>query len=245
MVEHTLRILKALSQAGTDLSLKDVSARAAAGRTSTFRILFTLAKSAYVQKNPLTGKYRLSTKLMDIARTSAGDQKLVQLARPHLRHLYERFNETVNLAVFQDGEIVYVEILESSRAFRMTAEVGSRAPMHSTALGKAITAFLPEEGLTDLLREYEWTLFTSRTMANRHEFLKALIQVRRQGYALDNEETERGAACIAAAVVDRRQYPLGAISLSGPTHRIRAQKQPIIRQLQKVTVALSKALRVN
>ncbi len=243
MVEHTVSILKVLSEADEELALKDIGERAGVGRTSTFRILFTLAGRGYVHKNPLTGKYRLSAKLMEIARRSVGDQKLVHRARPYLQRLYERFNETVNLGVYQDGEIVYVEILESRRAFRMTAEVGSRVPIHSTALGKAIAAYLPEEVLARHLRDYEWTLFTPRTIASQAEFLKALRQVRKQGYSLDNEETELGATCMAAAIVDRDQYPLAAISLSGPSHRIRAEKEAIIRQLRKATLALSTALR--
>jgi IclR family transcriptional regulator, KDG regulon repressor len=242
MVDHALGILKVLSEANEELALKDISERGDVGRTSAFRILFTLATRGYVHKNPATGKYRLSTKLMEIARRSVGDQKLVHLAHPYLQRLYERFNETVNLAVYQDGEIVYVEILESSRAFRMTAEVGSRVPIHSTALGKVIAAYLPEDVIVGRLRGYEWTLFTPRTIASPTEFLRALRQIRKQGYSLDKEETELGATCLGAAIVDRRQYPLGAISVSGPSHRIRADKEAIIRQLKRTALALSTAL---
>jgi IclR family transcriptional regulator, KDG regulon repressor len=242
MVDHTLGILKVLSETNEELALKDISERGRIGRTSAFRILFTLTTRGYVHKNASTGKYRLSAKLMEIARTAVGDQKLVHLARPYLQRLFERFNETVNLAVYQDGEIVYVEILESRRAFRMTADLGSRAPIHSTALGKVIAAYLPEDALARRMRECQWTLFTPHTIGRRKEFLKALRQIRQQGYSFDDEETELGASCIATAILDQPYNPLGAISVSGPSHRIRAQKKSMIRQLRGTTLALSKAL---
>lgn len=242
MVEHTLRILKVLSQADTELSLRDVSARAGAGRTSTFRILFTLGKSDYVRKNPDTGKYRLSAKLLELAWRAMGHQRVVPVARPFLQKLHKRFNETVNLAVFQDGEIVYVEILESSQAFRVTAQVGTRVPFHSTALGKAIAAFLPEEVLLANLAQCSWTRFTPHTITSRAEFLKALSMVRQHHYSRDDEETEIGATCVGAPILDHRRLPVAAISLSGPTPRLRAEMPAMIRGLKGAAAAVSKAL---
>ncbi len=242
MVEHTVRVLKVLSQADTELSLKDISALAGVGRTSTFRILFTLGKSDYVHKNPATGKYRLGAKLMELAWRPMGDQKVVHLARPFLQQLYTRFNETVNFAVFLAGEIVYVEIMESSRAFRMTAKVGFRVPIHSTALGKAIAAFLSEDVLSAKLSQCSWIRFSPHTLTSRAEFLKALAEVRKNGYGLDNEETEVGATCVAAPILDSRQHAVAAIRLSGPSHRIRAEEKVVIRELKKATAAISRAI---
>ncbi len=242
MVEHTLRILKVLSEANTELGLKEISERAGVGRTSTFRILFTLCKAEYVHRTPPTGRYRLSARLMELARRPLGDENVVRPARPFLERLHGQFNETVNLAVFQDGEIVYVEIIESSRAFRMTASVGSRVPMHSTALGKAIAAFLPKDVLEVELSRCSWTRFTPHTLTSRRKFLKTLAEVRRRGYALDNEETELGAACVAAPILDSQQHAVAAISVSGPSQRIRLEEKAIVRELKGATDAISRAI---
>lgn len=245
MVAHTIRILKALAEADAELSLKDISARAGVGPTSTFRILFTLGSLDYIFKNPTSGTYRLSAKLMELAARSLGSQKLVHLARPFMDQLYARFNETLNLAVFQDGEIIYIEIMESRRAFRMTAEVGSRVPLHSTALGKAIAAFLPEDDLKAKLSQCSWLRLTPHTLMTRAEFQRDLARVQKRGYGLDNEETEIGATCVAAPILDAQNHPVAAISISGPTHRIHAQEKLIVRELKRVAAAVSSAIQAG
>jgi IclR family KDG regulon transcriptional repressor len=242
MVEYTLRIIKALSETTTDLSLKEVSERTHVGRTSAFRILFTLKQWEYVCRNPSTGKYRLSAKLAELVLKPVSQKSVVHLARPILEQLHTRFDETTNLAVYQDGEVIYVEIMESRQPFRMTAEVGARVPIHSTALGKAIAAFLPSDVLSAKLSEYQWTRFTHRTLIGVEKFSKALEAVRKNGYAIDNEETEIGACCIAAPILDPDGHAVGAISLSGPSHRIRRRKREIIRALTKSCNNLSDLL---
>ena len=245
MVVHTVQILRTLAQATAELSLKDISAAAGVGRTSTFRILFTLGGLDYVFKNPASGKYRLNAKLMELAARSLGSQQLVNVARPLMDQLCAQFNETVNLAVFQDGEIIYIEIMESRRAFRMTAEVGSRIPFHSTAIGKAIASFLPEKDLIATLSKCSWLRLTPHTLITRAEFLRDLARIRKCGYGLDNEETEIGATCVAAPIFDKQQYPAAAISISGPSHRIHVQEKMIIRELKRVTAAISSAIRAG
>src|SRR5205807_1757341 len=121
---------------------------------------------------------------------------LVQVARPHLKKLRVGFGETINLAVLRKNEIIYLEILESPHSFRMADTVGARIPWHSTALGKSIAAFLPEERVKAALRDFPMKRFTPHTITTLREYLKVLAKVRNQKYSLDVEETELGATCI-------------------------------------------------
>jgi IclR family transcriptional regulator, KDG regulon repressor len=240
MVDHTIRVLEAFPNGDIELSLKETSSRAGVGRTSTLRILFTLARFGYIHRNSATGRYRLGSKVIEMGRKSLPGRKIVHAARPYLQQLFKEFNETVNLAVLQDGDLVYVECLESSHAFRMAANVGSRVPLHSTALGKSIGAFLSGVSLQGLLERCEWTRFTPQTIISRKQFLEILNQVRKQGYSVDNEETELGGCCVAVPILDQNLQSLAALSIAGPAHRIRAKQKLLIRKIKAASAAISK-----
>lgn len=243
MVQHTFRILEVLSASSVALRLRDISARAHVGPTSTFRILQTLTRLGYIGRDMDGMKYRFTSKIRNLAGWSQLGPSIHQVAHPYLEDLRKQFNETVNLAVLEDGEIVYLEIVESSEAFRMSGTVGSRVPIHSAALGKAIVAHLPQEELAGILRHCPWTRFTRRTIINPGDFVAILSKVRRVGYACDDEESEYGASCIAVAI--RRQstgFAVAGISVSGPTARIRAKRRHIIEGLKKASDVIAQSL---
>ncbi len=242
MVGHAFRALEAFSDADMELGLQEVSSRAGISKSSAFRILFTLENLGYVTKNPASGKYQLGLKILEAARRARSGRNLVQIARPYMNHLLDRFGETVNLAIFQDGDVVYVEILEGRQAFRMTGDVGARAPLHASAIGKAIAASLPENTIRTLLEEYRMTRLTPRTITSREQYLRELAKIRSRGYSLDEEEVERGAMCVAVPIPGDGLHAEQALSVSGPTHRIRANLKAIVRELTKACSSISQKL---
>ena len=243
MVEHTFRILEVLSASSAALRLRDITSQAHVGPTSTFRILQTLAQLGYIDRETDSRKYRFTSKIRSLARWSQLGPTLHQIAHPSLEDLKRQFNETVNLAVLETGEIVYLEIIESSEAFRMAGTVGSRVPIHSTALGKAIMAHLPEEELAEIVRRCPWTRFTRRTITKPRDFIRILPKVRRQGFGCDDEESERGASCIAVAILrPSTGFAVAGISVSGPTARIRAKRSHIIEGLKKASDVIAQSL---
>jgi len=243
MVEHTMRVLELFAGSSAELRLKDISAQAHVGSASTFRILRTLANLGYVNKDVSTGRYRMASKMRELATCSQFKPGMHQVARPYLEHLREQFNETVSLAVLQDAEIVYLDILESTRAFRMAEAVGSRVPVHATALGKAITAHVSQKKLDEILCRCPWTRFTSRTITKPRDFVKALAKVRRQAYGRDNEETEQGACSFASAIQNGATGDaVAGISVSGPTCRLLAKRDAIIKELRLASSAIGQAL---
>jgi DNA-binding IclR family transcriptional regulator len=241
VVDYTFRILEVFSDGERELALKELSSQSGVGRTSTFRILFTLAKNEYIIKNPVTGKYRLGPRMKEIAWRSLRAHNLAEVARPVLEELRDRFDETVNLAVVQGKEIVYIQILESRRAFRMSATVGARAALHATAIGKAIAAFLPMDVLNEMLAGYAWTGFTPRTITEQTKFVRILRKVRKLGYSMDDEESERGASCLGAPILDGSLRAIAAISVSGPVYRIRSKQGAIIRKLKEAANLISRS----
>lgn len=237
-----IKILEVFYGAESDLTLHQVSAKAKVGKTSTFRILYTLDKVGYVEKDAATGRYRLGVKIIAAARKALVGGNLVLVARPYMKKLRDEFDETVNLAVLQKGEIVYLEILESPHPFRMTDTIGARIPWHSTALGKCIAAFLPEDRVRAALKQSALKRFTANTITSTREYMEVLTKVRDQGYSLDAEESELGATCIAAPIFGYEDEVLGAVSLSGPTPRILDKLNKGANALKVVAAAISHSL---
>jgi DNA-binding IclR family transcriptional regulator len=148
-----------------------------------------------------------------------------------MRRLLSQFGETVSLATPRGGNLIYVKMLESHHPFRMAAQVGSRLPIHSTAIGKAIAAFLPKAELDALVKRNGLRQLTPRTITSPAVLKRELQRTKARGYAEDNGETEPEASCIGAPIFGSDDHPLGAISISGPTSRILAIKSQAARAL--------------
>jgi IclR family KDG regulon transcriptional repressor len=242
MLASAIGILEVFYDAELDLTLHQISAKAKVGKTSAFRILFTLDKLGYVEKDPASGKYHLGLRIIAAARKTLAGGNLVQIARPYLKKLREEFDETTNLAVLRKDEITYLEIFESPHSFRMADTVGSRVPWHSTALGKSIAAFLPEERVKTVLKHSPMKRLTPHTITTLREYLKVLAKVRSQGYSLDIEESELGATCVGSPIFDSDNDVIGALSLSGPSPRIQEKQTRIANALKVVSAAISRSL---
>src|SRR5262249_25146085 len=144
-------------------------------------------------------------------RAAAIRRTIRHAALPQMRQLYERFNETVNLGIMDGAEIVYVEMLESTQPFRMAAAIGTRSPAHACVLGKAMLAFLPEARAAAVLSCASFARLTEHTTTDVEQLTRELERVRRDGYALDVQETEFGVACVGGPVLDAGGYPAGGI----------------------------------
>src|SRR5207245_1468289 len=231
LVESVARALDVLEtfRDSEELSLSEISRRVGLNKSRSFRLLHTLAERGYVEKIADGGRYRLGVKLFERAAHLGRD--LRRIAQPFMRQLHEQFNETVNLGVIHDGEVLYIDILESSQAFRMAARAGSRMPIFSTSLGKAIAAHLPESEVANLLSAQQMSKSTKRTTAENQALRNELQAVCRRGYALDNEENEPGVACVGVPIFDHTGRVLAAISVSGPVGRILGTQNRITRSL--------------
>ena len=150
VVDRAFDVLELLKNTGRALGLQEISQRLEMVKSSCFRLLCTLERRGYVER--LDGAYQLGLTLRAFGR-GAPHRPLTELALPHMRRLLEQFGETINLGVLRDGEVLYLEMLESPHSFRMTARVGARSPVHSSALGKAIAAHLPGNEVDAIVRQ--------------------------------------------------------------------------------------------
>jgi IclR family acetate operon transcriptional repressor len=234
-VTKALDLLEAFS-GGEELTLQELCERAAMNKTRAFRLLHTLAERGYVERCAESLRYQLGARLCERAAHVRGDIK--QLAHPFMRRLHEHFNETVNLGVLHNDEVLYIDILETSRPFRVMARIGCHMPAHLTAMGKAMLAHLCSS-------EAEGSgngLMAKLRPAARQALQRDLERARRCGFALDNEENERGVTCIGAAILDASGRPLAAMSISGPSHRIVSGKKTLVPAVVDACRSISRGL---
>jgi IclR family transcriptional regulator, acetate operon repressor len=210
-----LDVLDVLRARPRGASLSQIAKAAGLPRSSVFRYLATLEARGYVERAGGNGVYRRGLVF------SGGGPRLRALsaaARPLLEALRDRFQETINLGVLDGNSVAYLEVLESPMAIRFAARPGIPDHVHSTALGKALAAQLPDDDVRRILVAEGMAAITSRTITDPDEFLRQLVSVRRNGFAVDNGENEEHGGCVAVAITGV-DVP-AAISLSAPTARL-------------------------
>ena len=218
-VMKALKVLAMVAGRGHEVSLTTVSKELGIPKTTTFRYLQTLTEAGFINHDHANDKYGLGPRFRSIAKADSSLHNLRTLARPLMVELVAEFNETINLAIESDGHIVYIDIVEANRSLRMQARIGERHPMHSTALGKAILAFLPADERESYLSS-PLTEMTGRTLINQADIGRQLRQAMKLGYATETGENEDGAMCIGSPILDEMNYPVAAISLSAPLQRM-------------------------
>lgn len=221
-VERAMRLLESF-RGQREASLRDLAQRSGLVKSSAFRILFTLERLGYVERS--AGGYAITAKLPRLA----GDgnrplRDLGDLALPFMREILRRFQETVNLGVLEEGEVVYIRVLESPHPFRLAAHAGMRSPVYSSALGKSLLAHCTRAEIEEVLRTKPPRPITPRTVRNKFDFLRELDKVRVRGYAVDNEEDSRGARCVGVPVLGVNAKVVAALSISGPASRVAASR---------------------
>ena len=219
VVNRALDVLDLLTEADAPLGATEIARRIGTTKSAAFRILTNLERRGYVAKEAQTSRYTLGARLVVVGQRAVRSLDLRRRARPVLEALHARFGETVNLAVLNQGTVVYIDIVESPHSLRTAATVGALDAVHSTALGKAMIAFLPEAEQAVLLSP-PLVARTPRTLTDGEALARELARVRGAGVAEDNGENETGARCFGAPVFDHQGRPCAAISLSGPESRL-------------------------
>jgi IclR family transcriptional regulator, acetate operon repressor len=220
-VVRTCAIIRLVSEGGEDgVSLIDLAKAVGLPKSSTHRYVQVLEGEGFVERDGQTSKYRLGIGFMSLQASHV--ERLVQRTRPILAKIRDSFDETVNLGMLIGNQIVYLDILESSRAMRLAARKGDTENIHATALGKAIAATLLDVEVIDLLRRSGMPQRTARTITTEGDYLHELERVRLAGYAVDDCENELEGRCVAV-FVPRLTIPT-AISVSGIASRFSMEK---------------------
>jgi IclR family acetate operon transcriptional repressor len=215
-LDRAFAILEAMADAGGVIGLSQLAEKADLPLATIHRLVRTLVNLGYVRQED-SRQYSLGAQLIRLS--DAASKRVGVWTRPAMTAAVEKLGESVNLAVLNADEIVYVAQVQPSTNFmRMFTEVGFRTAPHATAVGKAILADLPDEDVVALLGRTGMQRHTDRTLVTPQDFLTELAEVRRRGYAVDDGEQEIGVRCVGVAVPGTPQ-PM-ALSMSGPTTRV-------------------------
>ncbi|BCR06126.1 IclR family transcriptional regulator [Desulfuromonas versatilis] len=234
-VSHALDLLEQFHGDVDELGVTELSKRLKLHKNNVFRLLATLESRGYIEQNKATENYRLGLKSLELGQTFIKQMGLLRQAKPILDRLVGECNETSYVAIFKEGHIVYLDVVETDLTVRVVSRVGSRLPAHCTAAGKVHLANLSDEELEATLPRGELKAFTSSTFTDRAKLKQELKKVADQGYAIDDEELDPGVRCVAAPIRDYTRRIVGAVSISGPSMRFsdeRIEKELIPLVLQ-------------
>jgi IclR family KDG regulon transcriptional repressor len=242
-VMKALHVLEYVAGQAHDVTLTEVVKELKLPKTTVFRYLQTLSATSFLQHDRHRDRYGVGPRLRSLSKLDKSLHRLRHIARPEMTALMQRFGETVNLAVLSDSHIVYIEMVEPDRALRMHARIGDRHPVHSTSLGKAIVAFLPDPSAY-LAPGQDLEARTFRTLTDVRALRRQIEEVRRNGHAVEIGENEDGLMCIGAPIFDGLGLPLAAMSLSAPERRMpRQATQEAVEALKAATRRISQQFR--
>jgi DNA-binding IclR family transcriptional regulator len=241
VIERTMLVLEAF-RGQQNVRLADLAARTRLIKSSVFRILFTLERLGYVEKGR-QGRYSLNGRLGHLSGAPRPESDLAAQAAPFMAELLHRFQETVNLGVLADGEVLYIRVMESPQVFRLAAHAGMRSPVHSSAMGKCLLSRLSRVQVESILKLRPMKIFTPHTLRDRASLYRELDRVREQGYAVDNEEDSCGIRCLAAPILDAAGNVIAAMSLSAPAVRMQPEKDGEVASALKGACAQIRTLR--
>jgi len=237
-IARCFHVLEALNAAARAVSLTELAALAGVPRGAVQRITHTLKALGYLRQHPRTRAYTLSGRMLDFGHTVLATDRLRERAYPVLEALNRSTGETVNLMEMEGDEIVYVARFPSVHAVSVDLHVGSRLPAFCTAAGRAMLARLDPAAATTRLARMTRKPMTSRTVTDVAELKRRLADVRRQGYALNDQEAFVGDISVAAALVDADGETVGAINIAVPSPRWRVDD--VRRKLAPQVVATAR-----
>jgi DNA-binding IclR family transcriptional regulator len=215
-----------------ELGVTEIARRLGVAKSTAHRLVTTLHSRGFVQRNDETGGYGLGLRLHELGRLAAARSHLRRTAMPLLESLRVRTGHTIHLAVPDGKDIIYVERLQSRRESPYLGDIGHRLPAHVTASGKVIAAFSPH--VAEARRSAGFPAWTPSSIRSQASYDAALDEVRRNGFAVNDQEAVLGMTTVAAAVRDREGHAHAAISIVSATRDLDGA---IARQARLVTAA--------
>ncbi|QDU10688.1 IclR family transcriptional regulator [Gimesia aquarii] len=219
-LERGLDVLETLSQAPDGLGISELATRLSLNKNAIFRITHALTDRDYLERDPLTKRFKLSTKFLTLGMPQVGDVSLVEEALPLMRDLRDETRETVQLGLRVRDEGVIIEQVSGLHPLRIAVDVGLRFPLHNNAPGKVLLAFQTPEELAATIKRIPLTQDTSRTITDPGMLQEECERVHSRGYATDYAEADEGIHCVAAPVLSKTENLLAVVWVSAPSKRM-------------------------
>lgn len=239
VIERMMRLLDTLAGHSAPVNLKQLAAQTGLHPSTAHRILAVMVDNRLVDRVE-PGTYRLGIRLLELGNLVKSRISVRQEALPFMQKLHQQLGETVNLSVRHADEVVYVERTAASNSMmRVVQIIGARAPLHITAVGKIFLSYDGPEKSLQYMRRTGLPRYTDNTLTDAERLARELEQIRAQGYALDNEEAEKGVSCIGAGIYNDEGRLVAGLSVSAPSDRLDKTWAP---QVKKTAEYISRAI---
>jgi len=223
-----LSILECLAKAEGGLTLTDIGQRLQLPPSTVHRLLATLEKMGYVYQAGELGRWYVGLQAFAVGSSFLASRDFIAQSHPYMRRLMDQSGETVNLAILDGTEAVFVDQVQCREMMRTIVKLGSRAPLHASGVGKAMFASLPDDQIDAILKVRGLPRITGNTITTPETMWASIRVIRQRGWSFDDEEHAQGTRCVASPIYDEHAETLGAISLAGPSSRLPDER---IRQL--------------
>lgn len=219
-VDKAFRIIELMAQEGRPMGVTEISKKLNINKSTVHATLNTLISRGYFEQGIEGGKYKLGIAFTFIANASLNGLDFRNIAKPIIKRLSKQVNETVHMVIMRQGNVVYIEKQESIQSMRIHTEIGKSQPAHCTGVGKAMLAMMDAEERKKIIKEHGLPKYTDNTIIDEEILNQHLENIRKKGYAIDDEENEEGLRCVAAPIMDHSGKVIASISIAGPTTRI-------------------------
>lgn len=218
-LDRGINLLITLAKEG-ELSLTDLALSVGMPPSTTHRVLGTLEKHGFVELDVNAQQWAIGVEAFRVGSAYLSRTNLVDSARANMRQLNEETGETANLAIADQGDVVFVSQIESHNPIRAFFRPGTRGFMHSSGIGKAVLANIPRADVEKILQKRGCPEFTAKTITTPAVLFTDLEEIRKRGWALDDEERYTGMRCVAAPIYNSFSEAIAGVSVSGPTVRL-------------------------
>jgi IclR family transcriptional regulator, KDG regulon repressor len=218
-VDRALAILELFNERTPELGITEMAIMTKLHKSTLAGLVYTLERRGYLFQNADTRKYRLGLRLAERAQVALNKFAVTEFAHPHMAALLTLHDESINLAVLENMQVVYIDHMSSSQPLGVHVKIGKRAQISTTALGKAIVAFLPPADQETIISKITLDKMTPNSIATPAELRADLERTRARGFALDDEENELGGRCVSSPIFDWAGRVVAGISMSAPVQR--------------------------
>lgn len=223
-VERAISILEILEEY-KESSVTEIAGFLSINKSTASRLLATLEAKNMVEKNKDSGKYMLGVSILRMSGAILTNINMSKVAEPYLHRLVKDTNESAHLCILSpDYKAVFIDQVKSPNGMNISGTIGSEEPIHCSAVGKCMAAFLPSETLIKVVDQLDFHKFTDKTITNKEKLLAQMREVRQKGYAVDDEEVYKGVRCVASPIRNHRGKVIAAIGLSGPANSVDEDK---------------------
>lgn len=219
-----LKILEILSENGM-MTVSEMAEILQVDKSTVSRLVETLRYHDMVQLNRTTKKYQLGLRILNLGASLESNLDVIQIARPIIRDVSQELNQSVHLAAFNNTMAYVIDQSVRNSSYSLAASVGMIEPIHASSVGKCILAYRREEKILEMLEQYEFVKHTEKTIVDKEALLQELAKIRKQGYAVDDEEVVTGVRCVAVPVFDIGKHVRYSLGISGPIGLMTPEKQ--------------------